>query len=74
MDARVELLMSSDAVAECLYKRVANYFSIWLPNGEAHTDIVWYYHMPQLECSQMASYVAFYDEKVDVWIDGKTQG
>jgi uncharacterized protein (DUF427 family) len=52
---------------------VANYFNVQLPNGEVHKDIVWYYRTPQPECGQMAGYVAFYDEKVDVWVDGEKQ-
>ncbi|KAG2071742.1 DUF427-domain-containing protein [Suillus decipiens] len=72
-DVRVELLMPSDTVTECPYKGVANYFNVQLPNGEVHKDIVWYYRTPQPECGQMAGYVAFYDEKVDVWIDGEKQ-
>ncbi|KAG2362723.1 DUF427-domain-containing protein [Suillus spraguei] len=72
-DAHVELLMPSDTVTECPYKGVANYFNVQLPNGEVHKDIVWYYRTPQPECGQMAGYVAFYDEKVDVWVDGEKQ-
>ncbi|KAG1735824.1 hypothetical protein EDB19DRAFT_1992913 [Suillus lakei] len=67
-------LTDSDTVTECPYKGVANYYNIQLPNGEVQKDIVWYYRTPQLECGQMAGYVAFYDEKVDVWVDGEKQG
>jgi uncharacterized protein (DUF427 family) len=34
---------------------------------------VWYYRTPQPECGQMMGYLAFYDEKVDVWVDGEKQ-
>ncbi|KAG2035868.1 hypothetical protein BDR03DRAFT_961183 [Suillus americanus] len=72
-DVHVELLRPSDTVTECPYKGVANYYNVQLPNGEIHKDIVWYYRTPQPECGQIAGYVAFYDEKVDVWVDGEKQ-
>ncbi|KAH7926101.1 DUF427-domain-containing protein [Leucogyrophana mollusca] len=72
-DVRVDLLRPSNTTTECPYKGVANYYSVQLPNGEVHKDIVWYYRTPQPECGQMIGYVAFYDEKVDVWVDGEKQ-
>ncbi|KAG6821313.1 hypothetical protein H0H93_000174 [Arthromyces matolae] len=36
-------------------------------------DIVWWYRNPTLECAAIRGYVAFYDEKVDVWVDGEKQ-
>lgn len=44
-----------------------------LPDGTVHKDIVWYYRTPNAECLQMTGLVAFYDEKVDVWVDGEKQ-
>ncbi|OAX42165.1 DUF427-domain-containing protein [Rhizopogon vinicolor AM-OR11-026] len=72
-DVRVDLLMPSDTTTECPYKGLANYFHVQLPNGDIHRDIVWYYRTPQPECGQMTGYLAFYDEKVDVWVDGEKQ-
>jgi len=72
-DVYVELLRPSDTVTECPYKGVANYYSVQLPNGDVLKDIVWYYRTPQPECGQITGYVAFYDEKVDVWVDGEKQ-
>ncbi|KAG1882158.1 hypothetical protein F4604DRAFT_1745379 [Suillus subluteus] len=72
-DVHVELLRPSDTVTECPYKGVANYHNVQLPNGDVHKDIVWYYRTAQPECGQMTGYVAFYDEKVDVWVDGEKQ-
>lgn len=72
-DVRVEFLRPSDTVTECPYKGVATYYNVQLPNGDVHKDIVWYYRTPQPECGQMAGCVAFYDEKVDVWVDGEKQ-
>lgn len=52
---------------------VANYYSVKIPDGSLVRDIVWWYRTPQLECAEIRGYVAFYDEKVDVWVDGILQ-
>lgn len=44
-----------------------------LPTGETAQDIVWWYRTPQLECAEVKGCVAFYDEKVDVYVDGVLQ-
>ncbi|KAG8213288.1 hypothetical protein J3R82DRAFT_11763 [Butyriboletus roseoflavus] len=73
MDARLDLLTPSDTVSACPYKGWANYFDVRLPNGEVHKDIVWYYRTPGAECIRIAGLLAYYDEKVTVWIDGEKQ-
>ncbi|KAH0833053.1 hypothetical protein J3R83DRAFT_12044 [Lanmaoa asiatica] len=73
MDTRVGLLAPSDTTSVCPYKGWANYFDVYLPDGETHKDIVWYYRAPNAECIKIAGFLAFYDEKVTVWVDGKKQ-
>ncbi|KAF9243423.1 hypothetical protein BU15DRAFT_72100 [Melanogaster broomeanus] len=73
MDVRVDLLTPSDTTSLCPYKGWANYYNVRLPDGEVHQDIVWYYRTPYPECIKVIGLVAFYDEKVDVWIDGEKQ-
>lgn len=51
----------------------ANYYNVQLPNGEVHKDIVWYYRTPSAECIKITGFLAYYDEKVTVWIDGEKQ-
>ncbi len=36
-------------------------------------DIVWWYRTPQLECAEIKGCAAFYNEKVDIYIDGELQ-
>ncbi|EGN91912.1 hypothetical protein SERLA73DRAFT_191826 [Serpula lacrymans var. lacrymans S7.3] len=72
-DVRVDLLRPSDTTTQCPYKGVANYYNVELPNGEVHRDVVWYYRTAQPECGQITGFLAFYDEKVDVWVDGVKQ-
>lgn len=54
-------------------KGVANYYHVNLPSGEQVKDIVWWYRTPQPECGDIKGLVAFYDEKVDVFVDGVRQ-
>ncbi|KAI0783589.1 hypothetical protein C8Q75DRAFT_725475 [Abortiporus biennis] len=72
-DCHLELFESSKLTTQCPYKGVANYYSIKLPNGRVAEDIVWYYRTPLLECAEVKGCVAFYDEKVDVYVDGVLQ-
>ncbi|KAH7884425.1 hypothetical protein F5I97DRAFT_1889474, partial [Phlebopus sp. FC_14] len=72
-DVRVDLLSASDMTSLCPYKGWANYYNVHLPSGEVIKDIVWYYRTPKAECIQVTGLVAFYDEKVDVWVDGEKQ-
>lgn len=52
---------------------VANYHNIELPDGNLVKDVVWYYRTAQLECAEIRGFLAFYDEKVDVYVDGVLQ-
>ncbi|KAG6332993.1 hypothetical protein ID866_6098 [Astraeus odoratus] len=52
---------------------VASYYDVVLPDGSVHKDVVWFYRAPLAECIQVGGLVAFYDEKVDVWVDGEKQ-
>jgi uncharacterized protein (DUF427 family) len=38
-----------------------------------HEDLAWSYRAPFAECQKIAGLVAFYDEKVDVYVDGVRQ-
>jgi uncharacterized protein (DUF427 family) len=41
-----------------------------MPKGQRFEGLVWWYRNPNTECSDIKGYVAFYDEKVDVYVDG----
>lgn len=56
----------------CPYKGVADYWAFEV-NGKEHQDLIWGYHDPFNESRQIKDLVAFYDEKVDVYIDGELQ-
>jgi uncharacterized protein (DUF427 family) len=71
-DIRTDLLRPSDAQSHCPYKGTASYWSVDT-GTELHQDVVWIYRTPLPESQKIAGLAAFYDEKVDVFIDGVQQ-
>ena len=52
---------------------VAAYYSIHLPDGTVSEDSVWWYRTPLPECIEIKGLIAFYDEKLDVYVDDVLQ-
>jgi uncharacterized protein (DUF427 family) len=72
LDVRLDLLEHSDHATHCPYKGRASYWSVRV--GETlHPNLVWYYPTPLLESQKIAGLLAFWDEKVDVFLDGVHQ-
>ena len=67
--AEVVKLEPSDTVTYCAYKGRASYFS--LPGGPA--DIAWTCREPLLDAVPVRDRIAFFDERVDVVVDGESQ-
>jgi uncharacterized protein (DUF427 family) len=67
-DIRTELLRPSDSVSHCPYKGTAAYWSVDTGTN-VHKDVVWIYRTPLPESQKVAGLAAFYDEKVDVFVD-----
>lgn len=67
-DVVVEL-EPSDAVSYCAYKGRASYFSV--PDGPA--DVAWTYQDPLREADPVTDRVAFFNERVDVIVDGQRE-
>jgi len=65
-----ELLRKSDTETFCPYKGKAEYYHVVLPDGTELRDAVWYYRYTTAECAAVAGCLCFYNEKVDVWVDG----
>ena len=68
-DVRMDLLRDSDTATFCPYKGEASYYSVET-GGELVEDIAWYYKYPVEESSRIAGMVSFYNEKVDIYVDG----
>jgi uncharacterized protein (DUF427 family) len=71
-DVRAELL-PSETVTRCPYKGAASYHSVKLSGGGEGTDLVWYYKTPLAEVGRIAGLVCFFNEKVDIELDGELQ-
>jgi uncharacterized protein (DUF427 family) len=67
---RLDLLVPSDTVTHCPYKGRAEWWSVRTPDGAVHADLAWSYRAPLPESQKIAGLIAFYDEKVDVIVDG----
>jgi uncharacterized protein (DUF427 family) len=66
---RLELLARSDAVSHCPYKGQAEYWSV-RAGEKVHADLAWSYKAPLPESQKIAGLVAFYNERVDIYVDG----
>ncbi|KAJ7650079.1 hypothetical protein FB45DRAFT_886862 [Roridomyces roridus] len=72
-DCRLDLLVPSDHKTACPYKGEAHYYHVQLTPEKRVDNVVWWYLNPNLECAQISGLVAFYDEKLDVFVDGVKQ-
>ncbi|KAA9158456.1 DUF427 domain-containing protein [Amycolatopsis acidicola] len=71
-DVRLDLTEPSETVTRCPYKGEASYYSV-RAGGKLHEDIAWFYRAPVPESQKVQGLVCFYDEKVDVFVDGVRQ-
>jgi uncharacterized protein (DUF427 family) len=72
VDVRMELLQPSNTHTGCPYKGEASYYSVKV-GDHVSEDIIWYYPDPHLEVSKIQNMLAFYNEKVDLYVDGKKE-
>lgn len=71
-DVVFEHLEPSDTQTQCPYKGVTSgYWSVRV-GDTLHADLAWTYHYPLPAVSQIAGLVAFYNEKLDIAVDGQT--
>ena len=71
-DVRMDLLRPSASQSHCPYKGTAGYWSVDTGLG-VHRDLVWIYRTPLPESQKIAGLACFYNEKVDVYLDGVRQ-
>lgn len=70
IDVRMDLLVPTDSLTQCPYKGEARYWSAWV-GDELVPDLAWSYRTPLPESTKIAGLVAFYNEQVDLVIDGE---
>jgi uncharacterized protein (DUF427 family) len=71
-DLRLDLLQKSGSRSTCPYKGVASYWSVQA-GDRVEEDLVWIYRSPLPESQKVAGLAAFYNERVDLFVDGKLQ-
>jgi uncharacterized protein (DUF427 family) len=69
-DVRLEVLQASRTTTQCPYKGTASYLSAHL-GGKLHADLAWSYERPIPECSKVEQAVCFFNERVDLTVDGE---
>ena len=72
LDVRMGLLTPSATTTMCPYKGTARYWTLTTPEA-VHPDLVWSYPAPFRESAPIAGHLAFFDERVDVVVDGVPQ-
>ncbi|MGI8795136.1 MAG: DUF427 domain-containing protein [Acidimicrobiia bacterium] len=71
-DVRTDLLRPTTSETVCPFKGQASYWSVEA-DGEVHDDIVWSYETPIPDAEGITGLMAFYNEKVDLVVDGERQ-
>ncbi len=71
-DVRMDLLEPTQLKTQCPYKGVAKYWSVKTGDYVAK-NIVWSYVEPIPECYKIKNLLCFFNEKVDLYVDGILQ-
>jgi uncharacterized protein (DUF427 family) len=69
---RMDMLTPTDSESHCPYKGQAEWWSV-RTGDSLHEDLAWSYRTPLPESQKIAGLVAFYNEKVDIYVDGVRQ-
>ena len=69
-DVRMDVLRESDTTTQCPYKGLATYYSVAV-GEQMSADIAWTYVFPVPEAPRLEQLIAFYDERVDTFINGE---
>lgn len=72
-DVRWDHLEASDTSTRCPYKGVANRYWSAQVGGRTVTDVAWSYDHPTPEAAKIAGRVAFFNEKLDMYVDGERE-
>ena len=71
-DVRMAYLEISDTQTRCPYKGIASYWSV-KTGDKVYKDLVWSYPEPVPECPRVKDLLCFFNEKVDLYVDGELQ-
>jgi uncharacterized protein (DUF427 family) len=71
-DVEMTLFAPTDKATHCPYKGTARYWTGTV-NGQRYDNILWGYDYPLPESQRIAGLVAFYNERVDIYVDEQLQ-
>jgi uncharacterized protein (DUF427 family) len=71
-DVRLELLDPSEHRTTCAYKGHASHWTATI-DDERHEHIAWTYPDPLSDADQVGDLIAFYNERVDIEVDGELE-
>jgi uncharacterized protein (DUF427 family) len=71
-DVRLDLLVTTETTTACPYKGTARYWSVVI-GDTVHDDFAWAYDYPLPESIRIAGLICFYNERVDLFVDGEHQ-
>jgi len=70
-EVNFNLMMPTNTVTACPYKgRTSGYWAVSLEE-ELHPDLAWTYDFPTRQLQPIAGLIAFYNEKVDTFVNGQ---
>ena len=72
VDVRMDLLEPTATQTQCPYKGNAVYWSARV-GEQVFPDIVWSYPFPIPECMKIQNLLSFYNEKVEIYVDGELE-
>ena len=72
-DIRMDLLIPTRAVTHCPYKGASSYWSV-KAGEETRRNVVWGYMDPVPEIPKIKGLLSFFNEKLDIYIDGELEG
>lgn len=71
-DVNMNYLEATDSHTICPYKGTASYWSVKVGDNR-YKDLVWSYPEPIAEAPKLAGLLSFYNEKVDIYVDGELE-
>jgi uncharacterized protein (DUF427 family) len=71
-DVRMDLLEPSERRTRCAYKGVASYWHVQA-GATLHEDLAWTYTEPEREGEAIRDLICFFNERVDLEVDGLAQ-
>jgi uncharacterized protein (DUF427 family) len=63
-------LVATDTVTSCPYKGTTTGYWSAVADGRTHPDVAWTYDFPSRELIPITGLIAFYNEKLDIFLDG----